>query len=166
MDISVILQVITIAITSVTLFTDYLYNLKINRRTRTFGLIGQEMIDKLDNFRNAYAKLLELTDIKGIDEYVMDNKVGRRFNSTYAYNLNVARSQVKTNTLPFWDREKHMHQQMDKLCLSYYERKKVSLIEEINSIRDDFLLNVQFMIKLLGNSIKNIFQVKGLKKKN
>lgn len=143
MQITIILQIITVAITIVTLITDCIYTITVNRKRRTFNSVGREMINKLDLFRQAYASVMTLTYDRVIDSKRKFNAKPCFQNTAYAYDLNLARSRVRTFSLPFWDKEKNLHITLDKLCklaLSYYENPKKELKQELSKLRDDFFI--------------------------
>ncbi len=143
MDTSVILQAVTVTVATVTLFADYLYSVWFNRRNRTYGIVGKELAYKLDKFRDAYAKILSLTHDITIDSIRSCNGKFNFQNSVYVYDLNIARSQVRTNTLPFWDKEHKLHESMDKLCkmaIKYYETPQKVDTLELRTLRDEFFV--------------------------
>ena len=143
MDTTVILQAFTVAVATITLFTDYIYNVWYNRRNRTYEIVGKELSYKLDQFRDAYAQILSLTHDITIDSIKGCNTKFSFQNSAYVYNLNIARSQVRTSTLPFWDKEKKLHESMDKLCkmaITYYETPKKVDTLELRKLRDEFFV--------------------------
>ena len=143
MQITIILQIITVAITIITLITDCIYTITVNRKRRTFNTVGREMINKLDLFRDAYAKVMSLTYDRVIDSRRNFNSKPCFQNSAYAYDLNLARSRVRTFSLPFWDKEKNLHITLDKLCklaLKYYENPTEEDKQELRRLRDDFFI--------------------------
>ena len=143
MTVSVMLQVITVAITVGTLLSDTVYKLIINRRKRTFSIVVKDMMRKLDDFRDAYAQVMYLTDLKILNKYKEDNKKGSWFVSFYAYDLNFNRGRIRANSLPFWKKEVHLHAKMDELCktvLNYYEKPKKDMVEKIAQLRDEFFV--------------------------
>jgi len=143
MQITIILQIITVSITVITLITDCIYTIAINRKRRTFNTVGREMINKLDLFRDAYSKVLSLSYYRTIDSKRSFNEKPCFQNEAYAYDLNLARSRVRTFSLPFWDKEKNLHITLDKLCklaLKYYESPSVEIKNELHKLRDDFFI--------------------------
>ena len=143
MPITILLQIITVSITFLTLLIDIIYKTVINKKTRTFNVIGQELIDRLDNIRKAYAEILKLTEPSYVASAKESNKKGNRFNAIYCFTLNKARAKIRTNSWPFWDKEKRVHNSMDALCkaaLKYYEDEDESLVEKINTLRDEFFI--------------------------
>ncbi len=143
MDTTVILQVITVAVATITLFIDYVYNAWYNRRNRTYEIVGKELSYKLDKFRDAYAQILSLTHDITINSIKGCNQKFSFQNSAYVYNLNLARSQVRTNTLPFWDKEHKLHESMDKLCkmaITYYETPTKVSPDDLRKLRDEFFV--------------------------
>jgi len=132
-----------VAITIITLITDCIYTIVINRKRRTFNTVGREMISKLDLFRDAYSRVLSLTYYRTIDTKRSFNTKPCFQNSSFAYDLNLARSGVRTSSLPFWDKEKNLHITLDKLCklaLNYYETPNASVRDELQKLRDDFFI--------------------------
>lgn len=143
METTVILQLVTVVVTTITLLTDYLYSVWFNRRNRTYEVVGKELAYKLDRFRDAYAQILSLTHDITINSIKGCNKKFNFQNSPYVYNLNMARSQVRTSLLPFWDKERNLHASMDKLCkmaILYYENPSEVDTDELRKLRDDFFV--------------------------
>ncbi len=144
-SVSIMLQIITVAITAVSLLTDYIYNLNVNKRNRTFDVVIQGSMDRMDKFRHAYSQILYYTHPYIIRDCREDNIKPGRFNSFYAYELNFARAEVRTNSWPFWPKEVSLHKKMDELCkesLAYYERERKSekIEEKILKLRDEFFI--------------------------
>ena len=143
LSVSVMLQIITVAITAVTLLTDYIYNKSVNKRSRTFGVVIQGSMNRLEKFRQAYSKIIFLTHPDIILDNIEDNRDPGRFNDYFAFDLNYYRAQVRTNSWPFWEKEIALHKTMDDLCklsLAYYENPKKSMREEIFKLRDEFFV--------------------------
>ena len=141
--VSILLQIITVTITALTLLTDYFYKLAVNKKTRTFNVIVHEMMQRLDDYRAAYSNILYYTAPEKIAKCKELNKTSNRFNNLFAYELNLARAQIRTSSWPFWEKEVHMHRKMDELCkyaLQYYEHPKKGMIEKLNALRDEFFV--------------------------
>lgn len=142
MEISVILQIITVVVSIVLLIATYFFDSKINKRHRTISSIAQERMNKLTKLRQACSTIWSLTEPNYIIEQIQSNKkFNIEKNKTYTYELNKAKNICKTHTFPFFSQEKHLQESADELikfATMYYKKQSKALVDKINEKREEF----------------------------
>ncbi len=144
MDISIILQVVTVAFAVVTLIAGVIFENVLNRKTRKVNTITNERIYIFNQLRKGYCKVMAYTDPNYIADTVseVDLKTGV-YREPYIYRVRKSANDVKSVYNPFFIQEKHIEQILDKLvavAIKYYNTLDPKLLTPLKNLRNDFFV--------------------------
>ena len=142
MDISVLLQIITVVISMLTLVITYFFDAILNRKSRTVSGIANERMQRLTKLREACGLVWAMTKPEYITTQKKCNKnVSPDDNQTYCYAINKAKYTLKTQTFPYFAQEKHLQETLDgvvDLAISYYNKPTKTIEKQLIEKREEF----------------------------
>ena len=142
MDISIILQIITVVISMLALVITYFFDAILNRKSRTVSGIANERMQKLIKLREACSKVWAMTNPSYIKTQKECNaSVSPDDNETFCYALIKAKYGIKTRTFPYFAQEKHLHETLNvlvDLAIAYYNKPAKAIEKVLLKKREEF----------------------------